>query len=122
MAEITQHAGVNLTENEFRIDIKDGKLNYTAFPYPLEKLKGRLVVRTTATDATRPLRPGEPLRAVPDREEVIFDGFTATHAGAPVWMNGSRARCPTAATASSSSTSAAPTCLSTRTCAPRWSR
>ena len=94
VAEITQHAGVNLTENEFRIDIKDGKLNYTAFPYPLEKLKGRLVVRTTATDATRPLRPGEPLRAVPDREEVIFDGFTATHAGAPVWMNGSRRPVP----------------------------
>ena len=31
VAEIIQHAGVNLSENEFRIDIKDRKLNYTAF-------------------------------------------------------------------------------------------
>ena len=40
VAEIRQRAGVNLSENEFRIDIKDGQLNYTAFPYPLEKVKG----------------------------------------------------------------------------------
>ncbi len=94
VAEITQHAGVNLIENEFRIDIKDGKLNYTAFPYPLEKLKGRLVVRTTSTDATRPLRPSEPIRTPPDRDEIIFDGFTATHAGMPVWMNGAKRPLP----------------------------
>ena len=89
VVEVTQAAGVNRTENEFRLDIKDGKLNYTAFPYPLEKLKGRLVVRTSTADD----RPGEPARA-PDREEVIFDGFTATHGGAPVWMTGSRRPVP----------------------------
>ncbi len=94
IAEITQQQGVNLAENEYRIEVKDGKLNYTAFPYTLEKLKGRLIVRTTATDPTRPLRPGEPIRPLPDRDEFILDGFTATHAGAAVWMHGSKRPMP----------------------------
>lgn len=94
VAEFTQHVGVNLVENEFRIDVKDGKLSYTAFPYPLEKVKGRMVIRTTSTDADRPVRPGEPLRPPPDRDEIIFDGFTALHAGAAVWMNGSKRPMP----------------------------
>ena len=85
---------MNLCENEFRIDVSDGTLNYTAFPYPLEKVKGRLVVRTTATDPTRPLRPGEPLRPLPDRDEIVFDGFTAVHAGAAVWLHGSKRPIP----------------------------
>ncbi|HEY1187216.1 MAG TPA: hypothetical protein VGE74_06130 [Gemmata sp.] len=94
VAEITQRAGVNLIENEFRIDVKDGKLNYTAFPYPLEKLKGRLVVRTTATDPARPVWRDQPERPAPDRDEIIFDGFTAVHAGAPVWMSGAKRPVP----------------------------
>ncbi len=92
VAEIKQQAGVNLTENEFRLTVTDGRLNYTAFPYPLERLKGLLVVRTSSSD-DRPPRLGEPARG-PDRDEVIFDGFTATHAGAPVWLNGSRRAVP----------------------------
>ncbi|MCI0699708.1 MAG: DUF748 domain-containing protein [Planctomycetia bacterium] len=94
VAEITQHASLNLTEYEFRVDVKDGKLNYTKFPYPVEKLKGRLVVRTTMTDPTRPLRPGEPIRPLPDRDEIIFDDFSAVHAGASVWMTGARRSMP----------------------------
>ncbi|MBM3979076.1 MAG: DUF748 domain-containing protein [Planctomycetes bacterium] len=90
VAEITQQHGANLCENEFRVDIKDGKLNHTAFPYGLEKVKGRLVIRTTATDAARPLRPGEPVRVLPDRDEAVFDSFTAVHGGAPLWMHGAR--------------------------------
>jgi hypothetical protein len=85
VAEITQHAGVNLSENEFRITIKDGNLNYTAFPYPLEKVKGLLVIRTTSTD---PTRPGAAART--DRDEILFDGFTAVHAAAPLRMSGTR--------------------------------
>ena len=61
IAEINQQPGVNLCENEFRLDIRDATANYEQFPYPLEKIKGRLVVRVTATDPTRPVRPGEPL-------------------------------------------------------------
>ncbi|MDY3560141.1 hypothetical protein R5W23_001366 [Gemmata sp. JC673] len=96
VVEVTQQAGVNLTDNEFRIDVKDGKLNYTAFPYPLEKVKGRLVLRTNSTDPDRPVRPGPggARGPLPDRDEIIFDGFTAVHAGAAVWMNGSKRPIP----------------------------
>ncbi|MFM8274757.1 MAG: hypothetical protein ACKODX_20835, partial [Gemmata sp.] len=64
VVEVTQQAGVNLAELEFRITVKGGKLNYVAFPYPLEQLSGQLVARTTVTDEARPVRPGEPLRAL----------------------------------------------------------
>lgn len=94
VAEITQAAGVNLTENEFRIDVKDGTLNYTKFPYPLEQMKGRLVIRTSATDPTRPFRPGEPIRPLPDRDEIVFDGFNAVHAGALLSVHGSKRPLP----------------------------
>jgi hypothetical protein len=94
VAEIVQHAGMNFSENEFRIDIRDGKLNYTEFPYALEKLKGRLVIRTTSTDPDRPPPPGEPRRLPPNRDEVIFDNFTAVHAGAQLWMHGSKRPVP----------------------------
>ncbi len=87
VAEITRQAGTEIGENEFRIDVKDGKLNYTAFPYPLERLKGRLVIRTTTGDP----RPG----ALPaDRDEIVFDGFTAVHAGAPLGMYGAKRPVP----------------------------
>ncbi|AMV23215.1 hypothetical protein VT84_02320 [Gemmata sp. SH-PL17] len=94
VAKIAQRAGVNMTENEFSIDVKDGKLNYTAFPYPLEKLKGRLVIHSNATETDRPIRPGEQIRPLPDNDEVIFDEFTAVHAGALVRMHGSRRPIP----------------------------
>ena len=94
VAEIVQQPGVNLCENEFRIDVRDGTVNHSEFPLPLEKMKGRLVVRTTATDPTRPVHPGEPLAPPPDRDEIVLDGFTAIHAGAAVWLNGSKRPIP----------------------------
>ncbi|MBN9121211.1 MAG: hypothetical protein J0I06_19010 [Planctomycetes bacterium] len=94
VAEITRPAGSSAGENEFRIDVKDGKLNYTAFPYPLEQLKGRLVIRTTSADPPPP-RPGAPGRPPPpDRDEIVFDGFTAVHAGAALWMHGAKRPLP----------------------------
>jgi hypothetical protein len=90
VVEIAQQAGVNLSENEFSITVKDGKLSYAAFPYPLEKVKGRLVIRTTSSDETRPQQPGEPGRKAADRDEILFDGFTAVHAKAPLWMYGGK--------------------------------
>jgi hypothetical protein len=90
VAEITQQHGVNLTENEFRIDVRDGTVNYTQFPYPVEKVKGRVVIRSHSTNPARPLRPGEPLRPLPDRDEIVFDGLTGIHAGAAVWLNGAK--------------------------------
>ncbi|WP_439622413.1 hypothetical protein [Gemmata sp.] len=94
VAEIVQQAGVNLCENEFRIDVRDATINHSEFPYPLDKVKGRLVIRAAATDPRRPVRPGEPLVPPPDRDEIVLDGFTATHAGAAVWLNGSKSPLP----------------------------
>src|SRR5262249_1134744 len=90
VAEINQQPGVNLCENEFRVEVRDGTVNYTQFPYPLEKVKGRVVVRVQASDPTRPLRPGEEFRPLLDRDELILDGFTAVHAGSIVWLHGSK--------------------------------
>jgi len=94
VAEIIQKAGVNLCENEFRVDIRDAAMNYEQFPYPLEKVKGRVVVRMTACDPARPMRPTEALAPAPDRDEIVLDGFTAVHAGAAVWLNGSKRPIP----------------------------
>jgi hypothetical protein len=88
VAEITQYAGVNRLSSEFRVDIRDGRCCYEAFPYPLEKVRGRLVVRVVDIDPQRPVRPGEPVMPPPDEDELILDGFTAVHAGAPVWLHG----------------------------------
>ncbi|HSQ56924.1 MAG TPA: hypothetical protein VLM40_14380, partial [Gemmata sp.] len=84
----------NLCENEFRVAVRDGTLNHMAFPLPLEKVKGRLVVRTTATDPTRPIHPGETLAPLPDRDEIVLDSFTALHSGAAIWLNGSKRPIP----------------------------
>jgi hypothetical protein len=94
VAEIVQQPGVNLCENEFRIDIREATMNHVEFPYQLEKLKGRLVARTTATDPTRPLRLGDSMVPPPDRDEIVLDSFTAMHAGASVLLNGSKRPIP----------------------------
>lgn len=94
VAEITQQPGVNLSENEFRVDVRDGTMTYAEFPYKLEKVKGRLVARVSSTDPTRPVRPGEPVRPLPDRDELTFDGFTGSHADATVWLHGSKRPAP----------------------------
>jgi hypothetical protein len=88
VAEITQAAGVNRLCSEFRIEIREGSCCYELFPYPVEKVRGRLIVRIVDSDPSRPIRPGEPLLPPPDEDEIIFDGFTAVHAGAPLWLHG----------------------------------
>ena len=90
IAEINQQPGINLCENEFRIEIRDARVNYTQFPYPLEKVKGRLVIRTTSVDRSRPVDPRDRSRTAPDRDEIILDGFTAVHAGSAVWLHGTK--------------------------------
>jgi hypothetical protein len=94
VAEIVQKPGVNLCENEFRIAIHDGTLNHEEFPLPLEKVKGRLVVRVAVSSPDRPVRPGDPPGPPPDRDEIILDSFTALHAGAKVWLHGSKRPIP----------------------------
>ena len=96
-AKIVQQAGVNLCENEFRVELRDVKLNFSQFPYPVEKVKGLVVVRTVATDKSRPVKPGdvgEPSPSLEDRDELILDGFTGIHAGSTVWLNGTKRTLP----------------------------
>ncbi len=94
IAEITQPLQVNRLRSEFRIDIRDGAMCYEQFPYPLEQVKGRLIVRVVDVDPSRPLRPGEPLQPPPDEDEVIFDNFTAVHAGAAIRLHGHKRPLP----------------------------
>jgi hypothetical protein len=94
IAEVSQLPGVNLCENEFRVDIRDGTLNYEQFPYPFQKVKGRVVVRSQATDPERPIRPGEERVPLPDKDELILDGFTGVHAGATIWLHGTKRAIP----------------------------
>ncbi|MBN9521872.1 hypothetical protein J0H58_25710 [bacterium] len=87
-ADINQKYGVNLAENEFRIDVADGTINYVLFPLRFERVKGKVVVRVAAVEP----RPG----AVPppDRDEFVLDGFTATHGPGTVWLNGAKRTVP----------------------------
>ncbi|MFO0796416.1 MAG: hypothetical protein U0804_03005 [Gemmataceae bacterium] len=87
-ADITQKQGVNLAETEIRVDVADGTIHYTRFPYRFEKVKGKVVARVGAVEP----RPGAAPAA--DRGELVFDGFTATHGGGNVWMHGSRRTVP----------------------------
>jgi len=94
VAEIRQPLGVNLLENSFTIDLRDATVNYSQFPYPLEKVKGRVIVRTTATDAQRPMRPGEEVRKMPDRDEFMLQEFSGVHAGGTIQLHGSKRPIP----------------------------
>lgn len=94
VAEIVQKPGVNHCQNEFRIDIRDASLCHEEFPLPLQKVKGRLVVRVSVSDPDRTLRPGDSSGPPPDRDEIILDSFTAVHAGAAMWLNGSKRPIP----------------------------
>ncbi|HEX4608541.1 MAG TPA: hypothetical protein VH092_10080, partial [Urbifossiella sp.] len=87
-ADISQKLGVNLSENEFRVDVHNGSINYALFPYRFDRVKGKVVVRVTAVEP----RPGA--APPPDRDEFVLDGFTATHAGGTVWLHGSKRAVP----------------------------
>jgi hypothetical protein len=90
VAEFVQAEGVNLCENEFRIEVRDARIRHKEFPYSLDKVKGRLIVRVAVVDP----RPGEDVAGRPDRDEIILDGFTAVHDGAAVSLTGSRRPIP----------------------------
>jgi hypothetical protein len=86
--EVKQQAGVNLVENTFRVDLYEGTLNYSQFPYPLEKLKGKLNVYVSTTDPTRPVRPGEEIQPLPETDRFEIRELTASHAGGNIEIKG----------------------------------
>jgi hypothetical protein len=93
-AKLVQQAGHNLCENEFRVELRDASLKYNLFPCPVEKVKGQVVVRTCATDRSRPVKPGEPIVNLDDRDELILEGLAGQHAGAAVWLSGTKRTIP----------------------------
>lgn len=84
IAEFVQQQGVNLCEEEFRIEIQDAKIRHEDFPYPLEQVKGRLFVRSFVNDAKRPIHPGRPDEGALEREEIVVNNVTAIHNGASI--------------------------------------
>jgi hypothetical protein len=87
-ADITQKLGVNLAENEFRIEVADGSMTYQLFPYRLDKVKGKVIVRVAAVEPRAGAAPP------PDRDELVLDGFTGTHGPGTVWLHGTRRPVP----------------------------
>lgn len=87
-ADINQKLGVNLAENEFRVEVRDATVKYDTFPYRLERVKGKVVVRASVVEP----RPGAV--TPPDRDELVLDGFTAAHGAGTVWIHGSRRPVP----------------------------
>jgi hypothetical protein len=85
---LRQELGVNRLDNTFKIHVSNGTANYTQFPYPLRQVRGDVLVKTTAIAPERPVRPGQPLLAQPDRDLVELRNFEAVHDGGRVWISG----------------------------------
>lgn len=81
-------------DNEFEIRFSDGHIDYEDFPYPLDDLKGTLIVRTVPAQPTRlPPTPGVPasLGSVPESTGlVVFRDFEGRNGGGIIRLKGSR--------------------------------
>ena len=88
VAEVRQLANVNKLENVIRIQVYDGALDYTLFPYPIEKASGKIAVYVTSTDPERPIQPGGTRTALPDTDHIELREFTGRHAGGNIWLKG----------------------------------
>ena len=88
VAEVRQLANVNKLENVIRIQVYDGAIDYTLFPYPIEKASGKIAVYVTTTDAERSIQPGGTRTALPDTDHIELREFTGRHAGGNIWLKG----------------------------------
>ncbi len=86
--DIKQEAGQNLLENVIKLEVYDVALNYRAFPYPLEKVRGKVNIYVSANDPTRPIRPGDPLGPLPDTDRIEIRDVTARHGTGTIWIKG----------------------------------
>jgi hypothetical protein len=68
IAEFIQARGVNLCENEFQVTVRDATLCHKDYRYPVEKVKGRIVVRLAASDPTRPIHAGKEGEKLPGKD------------------------------------------------------
>ncbi len=88
LIDIRQPHGVNRCENTFRVKVFDGTVNYTHFPYPVKQVRGNVLVRVTASDPKRPLRPGQEIASEDDTDRVELRNFEAVHDGGRFWISG----------------------------------
>lgn len=87
-ATIRQDPGINRLETTFAITVKDGKLLDERFPYALDRVRGKVVVRVVTSDPERPNAPGTFKPTDPDPDRVDIAGFTARHGEGTVWIDG----------------------------------
>ena len=92
--DIRQPHGVNRCENTFRIRIFDGSVNYTHFPFPVKQVRGNVLVRVSASDPKRPLRPGLAIVPEEDTDRVELRNFEAVHDGGRFWISGENEAVP----------------------------
>jgi AsmA-like C-terminal region len=88
VVEVKQEAGRNLLENVIRLDVHDVSINFKAFPYPLDRLRGKIILFVTVNDSERPVRPGEPIAPLPESDRIELRDVTARHGAGTVWMKG----------------------------------
>lgn len=78
-ATIRKDFGLNRIETLITVTAKDGKIAFDRFPYPIDAISGKVVVKVISSDSSRPSAPGtyKPGDPNPDRVELI--GFTGRH-------------------------------------------
>jgi|GEM_PF-4365001 len=81
-------------DNEFEVRFSGGHIDYEDFPYPLDDLKGTLVIRTVPRQPTRlPPTPGVPasLGTVPENAGLVeFRDFEGRNSGGIIRLKGYR--------------------------------
>ncbi len=87
---IRREHGPDVFDNLFTIYLRSGSLNYEEFPFLLENLTGKLVIRTVPAHPTRlPPTPGIVVqRSFGDTGVLEFHDFKATHRGASIRGSG----------------------------------
>lgn len=88
VVEAKQEAGRNLIETIIRLDVHDVSINFKAFPYPLDRLRGKINLFVTLNDSDRPIKPGEPIAPLPETDRIELRDVTARHGTGTVWMKG----------------------------------
>jgi hypothetical protein len=88
VATIHQDLNRNYCESKFAVTVTDGTIRYALFPYPLEKVKGEVLIDVTTVTETRTERPGEPIRPLPDTDVYEIRHLTARHSGGELWLDG----------------------------------
>lgn len=88
VATIRQDLNCNWCVSTFAVRVTDGTMKYALFPYPLENLRGDVFISVTSSAPTRPVRPGEPIRPLPDTDRYEIKNLSARHGGGSIRIDG----------------------------------